>query len=99
MSLALSTWLSDSMVSCVIGPEGTMTQMTRGPVSASASAARLGTSDTSGRGSNPMTSWPASRMRWRMLKPILPRPTKPSCMAVPFLSSSDQPGSRTGIRR
>ena len=39
------------MVASVIGPDGTITHTTRGAVSASASAASVGTSVTSGRGS------------------------------------------------
>src|SRR3954454_20062404 len=33
-----------------------------------------------------MTVWPARRMRSRMLPPILPRPIRPICMSVHFLS-------------
>ena len=46
-----SSSASDTMVSLVTGPDGTITQTTRGAGSASASAAKLGTSVTSGRGS------------------------------------------------
>ncbi|SKV95903.1 Uncharacterised protein [Mycobacteroides abscessus subsp. abscessus] len=71
---------SSAIVCWVIGPDGTITQTTRGASRASASPFSDGTSVTSGRGSYPITSWPPARNRSRMLKPILPSPTKPSCM-------------------
>src|SRR5665647_3015230 len=43
--------------------------------------ALVAASDTSGLGSNPVTSTPRSRSRRRMFAPILPRPTRPMCMA------------------
>ena len=46
-----STSASSVMVPSVIGPDGTITQTTRGGVNASARAASVGTSVTSGRGS------------------------------------------------
>jgi hypothetical protein len=51
-----STSPSSRTVFRVISPEGTITQTTRGAVSAWASAANDSTSVTSGRGSYPTTS-------------------------------------------
>ena len=70
------------MTASVISPDGTITQTIRSPAgSASTSASSDGTSVTSGLRSYPVTSIPAARMRSRMFAPILPRPTRPMCIA------------------
>ena len=65
---------------------GTMIHTTRGGVPiCSTMAVRLSTSESSAFMSYPMTVWPASRRRSRMLPPILPSPTSPICMVRSLL--------------
>ena len=87
------------MVSSVT-PAGTITQTARGAASFSASSVRVATSLTSGLWSKPTTSWPAARNRSRMLPPMRPRPTRPSCICLSSVSGwSDQRVTRIGMIR
>src|SRR4051795_3931854 len=91
-SPASSSSASWSIVDCVGSPAGTMSQTVRGASSletrssseeappAPCSSAVL---TASSEKSNATTSWSESLlMRWTMLPPILPSPTKPICMTV-----------------
>src|SRR3954453_9682673 len=87
-SPGLSSSPSSLTVARVGSPAGTMTQTTRGAVSASTSAGSESTSRLSAWWSKPTTSWPARRTRSAMLPPILPSPISPSCTMSSPLGAS-----------
>ena len=93
-----SSSASSATVSRVGAPCGTITQTTRGASSLCTMSARDDASETALLRSYPTTSCPPPRSRSRMLKPILPSPTKPNCIEVaPFLTPSG--GGRASARQ
>src|SRR3954463_5830751 len=81
-SSASSRFPSSLTVASVAAPAGTITHTVRGAGRACTSSWRLPTSLMSGFLSYPVTSTPPLRRRWRMLPPILPRPTSPMCTVI-----------------
>src|SRR5579864_5534470 len=92
--------LSSAMVDSVGAPAGTMTHTARGASSAVMTSRRPGAPvapaawarvTASARRSYATTWWPPRWRRVTMLRPILPSPTKPSCIVWFRIPSMSQP--------
>src|SRR5437867_541674 len=107
MSPADSSDVSALIVDSVGSPAGTISQTARGEESADTTAASDATpwapaaaarATASGLRSNATTAWPPRARRVTMLRPIRPRPTKPSCIATPEVRLEPDPTYEGALR-